>query len=187
MRARAICIYLLRFLRLNFSEAFLTKTNHCIKMRLDGSSKRVCFDKSYLRSTLPRIPGVQTASFLSMSGWHFFGYLKLLTVEPPSNSEMAHSYFLLRGRLAFVWRETHIVGWLSTVGERSVLVIRPYLCRLNQLFSLADTIGSPFFHPSFEIFIQISGDSFRENYRYKLSSGFPSRVTIKISHNYKGL
>jgi len=83
-----------------------------------------------------------------MSGWHFFGYLKLLTVEPLFSSEMAHSYFLLRGRLAFVWRQAHIVGWLSTVGERSVLVIRPYLYRLNRLSSLADTIGSPnFFIP----------------------------------------
>ena len=77
-----------------------------------------------------------------MSGWHFFGYLKLLTVEPLFSSEMAHSYFLLRGRLAFVWRQARIVGWLSTVGERSVLVIRPYLYRLNRLSSLADTIGS---------------------------------------------
>ena len=50
---------------------------------------------------------------------------------------MAHSYFLLRGRLAFVWRETHIVGWLATVGERSVLVIRPHLYRLNHLLLLA--------------------------------------------------
>ena len=66
-----------------------------------------------------------------MSGWRFFGYLKSPKVEPPSYSEMAHSYFLLRGRLAFVWRQAHIVGWLSTVGERSVLVIRPYLYRLN--------------------------------------------------------
>ena len=83
-----------------------------------------------------------------MSGWRFFGYLKLLIIEPPSYSEMAHSYFLLRGRLAFVWRQAHIVGWLSTVGERSVLVIRPYLYRLNRLSSLADTIGSPnFFIP----------------------------------------
>ena len=67
-----------------------------------------------------------------MSGWHFFGYLKLLTVEPLSNPEMAYSYFLLRGRLAFVWRQAHIVGWLATVGERSVLVIRPYPCRLGR-------------------------------------------------------
>ena len=66
-----------------------------------------------------------------MSGWRFFGYLKSPKVEPTSYSEMAHSYFLLRGRLAFVWRQAHIVGWLSTVGERSVLVIRPYLYRLN--------------------------------------------------------
>ena len=83
-----------------------------------------------------------------MSGWRFFGYLKSPKVEPPSYSEMAHSYFLLRGRLAFVWRQAHIVGWLATVGERSVLVIRPYLYRLNRLSSLADTIGSPnFFIP----------------------------------------
>ena len=71
-----------------------------------------------------------------MSGWRFF-VLKSPKVEPPSNSEMAHSYFLLRGRLAFVWRETHIVGWLATVGERSVLVIRPHLYRLNHLLLLA--------------------------------------------------
>jgi hypothetical protein len=35
-----------------------------------------------------------------------------------------------------------VLGWLATVGERSVLVIHPYLYRLNQLSSLADTIGS---------------------------------------------
>ena len=66
------------------------------------------------------------ASLLLMSGWRFF-VLKSTKVEPPSNSEMVHSYFLLRGRLAFVWRETHIVGWLATVGERSLLVIHPYI------------------------------------------------------------
>ena len=82
-----------------------------------------------------------------MSGWYFFAYLKLLTVEPLSNSEVAYSYFLLRGRLAFVWRQAHIVGWLATVGERSALVIRPYPCRLKELSSLADTICYPFFHP----------------------------------------
>ena len=58
----------------------------------------------------PGIPGVQTASFLSMSGWQFFGYLKSPAVEPPSNAEMALSYFLLHGRLAWV-------------GERSMLVV----------------------------------------------------------------
>ena len=121
-----------------------------------------------------------------MSGWHFFCYLKLLTVEPPSNSETAYSYFLLRGRLAFVWRQAHIAGWLATVGERSLLVIRPYLYRLNRLSSLADTIGSPYFHPSFDITIHISGDSFRDNNRYKSPSGFSGGVTIKISHIYRG-
>ena len=148
--------------------------------------KEVSFDKSCLRSTLPRIPGVQTASFLSMSSWHFFCYLKSLTVEPLFNSEMVHSYFLLRGRLAFVWRQAHIAGWLSTVCERSVLAIRPYLYWLNQLSSLADAKGLPFFHPSFDIFIHISGGSFRENYRYKSSSGFAGRATIKISRIYRG-
>ena len=121
-----------------------------------------------------------------MSGWYFFAYLKLLTVEPLSNSEMAYSYFLLRGRLAFVWRQAHIAGWLATVGERSLLVIRPYLYRLNRLSSLADTIGSPYFHPSFDITIHISGGSFRENSWYKLHSGFPIMATIKIDHIYKG-
>ena len=48
-----------------------------------------------------------------------------------------------------------VLGWPAAVGERSVLVIRPYLYRLNQLPSLADTIGSyyglmpplPLFYP----------------------------------------
>jgi hypothetical protein len=121
-----------------------------------------------------------------MSSWHFFGYLKSLTVEPLFNSEMVHSYFLLRGRLAFVWRQAHIAGWLSTVGERSVLAIRPYLYWLNQLSSLADAKGLPFFHPSFDIFIHIFGDSFWENDRYKSPSGFAGGATIKISHIYRG-
>ena len=30
-----------------------------------------------------------------------------------------------------------VVGWPATVGERSVLVIRPYLYRLNRLLLLA--------------------------------------------------
>jgi hypothetical protein len=38
-----------------------------------------------------------------------------------------NSHFLLRGRSAFVWRQAHIAGWLAPVGERSLLVIRPYL------------------------------------------------------------
>jgi hypothetical protein len=113
-----------------------------------------------------------------MSGWHFFGYLKLLTVEPLFSSEMVHSYFLLRGRLAFVWRQAHIAGWLSTVGERSALVIRPYLYWLNQLFSLAGAMGLPFFHLSFDIFIHIFGDSFWENYKYKSPSGFAGGAAV---------
>jgi hypothetical protein len=44
-----------------------------------------------------------------MSGWRFF-FLKSPAVEPPSNPEMALSYFLLHGRLAWV-------------GERSMLVV----------------------------------------------------------------
>jgi len=112
--------------------------------------------------------------------------LKSLTVEPLFNSEMVNSYFILRGRLAFVWRQAHIAGWLSTVGERSVLAIRPYLYWLNQLSSLADAKGLPFFHPSFDIFIHIFGDSFWENDRYKSPSGFAGGATIKISHIYRG-
>jgi len=96
---------------------------------------------------------------LSQYEWLAFFCLKSPKVEPPSYSEMAHSYFLLRGRLAFVWRETHIVdfllrgrlafvwrethivGWLSTVGERSVLVIRPYLYRLNSQSNNSSTMA----------------------------------------------
>ena len=40
VRARAIYIYLLRFLQLNFSEAFLTKRNRCLKMKLDDILKK---------------------------------------------------------------------------------------------------------------------------------------------------
>ena len=123
-----------------------------------------------------------------MSSWHFFGYLKSLTVEPLFNSEMVHSYFLLRGRLAFVWRETHIVGWLSTVGERSVLAIRPYLYWLNQLSSLADAKGLPFFHPSFDIFIHIlgtaSGRTIGINYPQVSLVGQPSKLVIFIEVFY---
>ena len=94
-------------------------------------------------SSNPNFPGNRTGctSQLTLNEWLAFFFLKSPKVEPPSNSEMAHSYFLLRGRLAFVWRETHIVGWLSTVGERSVLVIRPYLYRLNSQSNNSSTMA----------------------------------------------
>ena len=128
-----------------------------------------------------------------MSGWHFFGYLKLLTVEPLFSSEMAHSYFLLRGRLAFVWRQAHIVGWLSTVGERSVLVIRPYLYRLNRLSSLADTIGSRNFFIPHLIYLSTFlgtalGRTIGINHPHVSLVGQPSKLVIFIGvFNIRGM
>ena len=36
--------------------------------------------------------------------------------------------------MAFVWRQAHIAGWLATVGERSLLVIRPYIFKYKNFY-----------------------------------------------------
>jgi len=60
----------------------------------------------------PTFPGHRTGctSQLTLNEWLAFFFLKSPAVEPPSNPEMALSYFLLHGRLAWV-------------GERSMLVV----------------------------------------------------------------
>jgi len=119
--------------------SFSNLKNRCLKMKPNDRLKG--YPSIFHVSVVPPKATRSSNCQLSQYEWLAFFCLKSPKVEPPSYSEMAHSYFLLRGRLAFVWRETHIVGWLSTVGERSVLVIRPYLYRLNSQSNNSSTMA----------------------------------------------
>jgi hypothetical protein len=94
-------------------------------------------------------PKVTRSANLQDSQYEWLAFLRLLEIIHSQTTapikKLKWPFSSHRGRLAFVWRQALIAGWLATVGERSVLVIRPYLFMLNQLSSLSDTMGSQIF------------------------------------------
>ena len=71
------------------------------------------------------------ASHLQLRGWRFFAALKLPNVGPVLPTGRLTAIVLSGGGLAFIGWSMLVQRWPATVGERSVLVIRPYLYRLN--------------------------------------------------------
>ena len=109
---------------------------------------------------------IQSSNLPAASKWVADVYLDTWNISQShqvSIEKSFNSHFLLRGRSAFVQRQAHAAGWLTTVGERSGLAIRPYLCGLNSRPTGVSAMNLAFSCH----FVHIFRDSFRENYRYK--------------------
>jgi hypothetical protein len=76
----------------------------------------------------------------------------------------------------FVWRQAHIAGWLAPVGERSLLVIRPYLWPPNSRSTNSSTQDTAC--PC--DFIDMFGESFEKIYSHMSSPQFMYHFSIEF-------
>ena len=87
---------------------------------------------SWVHPVTPFFPGhYRCTCQLSLNERLAFFFLKLPNAGPVLITEWLIAIVLFGGGLAFIGWSMLVQGWLATVGERSMLVIRPYLYRLN--------------------------------------------------------